>query len=847
MARIFPEIGPQNTGSLRAEPDIYKKLSEQLSDEFVVIHSLPWLAAVAQEIDDRPVPTGEIDFLVLHHELGILAIEVKAGILTYDRTDFVYKKTGKRIDPVRQIRRGVHALAECLNNSGAGKWRIGYCLLFPDSEIKEKIPISLVDRTVDSSTSIVIDIKSINNLGGKIVEIMSYWKKQLEIWLIKPKQLENIIDVILPSADFTPCWQTRIDNDEITWLKLTPEQTECLKRIEEENRFVVTGFPGTGKTLLLIEHVRRLSSLGKKVLVLTYNALLADYLCKELSGLNVNVSTFHEQCRQAAHASKKTIPKEKKLYEDWCKNAGPSLLKDAVFQEKIISPDALVVDEGQAFSEDWWETLCYWFNYKRIIVFCDSTQSFSFESSISPQKIVDLIDAKSLYTLTISLRSPRSIFDRISKIKSTEYQQTCPRPLEVDTLTEIVVEDRKGALKQVIDQLLNKEKISPNSIVLICTEYGKLSHQSFSEIESLGIKVFSAARFRGLESPIVIIWAGNNSDTTSLLCAYTRATSRCIVIYDAFSMVQGGYDSFGPILLELDKEKKIQLEARLGLTSTIFNSCDFSLVNVTHKTISLYWCPEWNGWIIYPQENNQIAELMWTYHLITTTHFSVYTWGIDDRNQLWCFESFHGAPLNSDPKIKKCYIDFCCNCNLETPFWSSIYHQESQCNLCFSKRDDFDFPDIKSQFDFDQILSPNQSYLSKNEEKGRKSRLSIFLMAIGIWNLIILPKYDGLGLEKYVPIIGGTIGYQVAYLLIITDILRVDENKELELDKLSKKYFECWCPDLKKRVDSFEDWRRMMANALNTLSSKKILEKVKKGCYRRIGSSESTISRILNL
>lgn len=126
MARMFPEVGPQNTGSTRAEPDIYWQLSKKLSDEFTVIHSLPWLASVAKEIDGRSVPTGEIDFLILHQSLGILAVEVKGGILSYDRTEFVYKRTGNRLDPIRQVSRGTHALARWLSDSGAGKWRIGY-------------------------------------------------------------------------------------------------------------------------------------------------------------------------------------------------------------------------------------------------------------------------------------------------------------------------------------------------------------------------------------------------------------------------------------------------------------------------------------------------------------------------------------------------------------------------------------------------------------------------------------------------------------------------------------------------------------------------------------------------
>ncbi|MFN9856750.1 MAG: hypothetical protein ACK556_01270, partial [Pseudanabaena sp.] len=118
-----------------------------------------------------------------------------------------------------------------------------------------------------------------------------------------------------------------------------------------------------------------------------------------------------------------------------------------------------------------------------------------------------------------------------------------------------------------------------------------------------GIQIVSAAKFRGLESPVVVVWAGNGSDETSLLCAYTRATSRCIVIYDALSVLQDKYKTFGRILVESDKTGNIQKEASLGLTSVIFSEQNLNSITVADKTISLHWCFEWNGWVIYSYPN----------------------------------------------------------------------------------------------------------------------------------------------------------------------------------------------------------------------------------------------------
>jgi hypothetical protein len=828
---MFPESGSQNTGSTKTEPDIYWRLSKQLCDEFIVIHSLPWLASAAKEIDGRPVPTGEIDFLVLHQELGVLAVEVKGGVFTHDRTEFVYKKTGERVDPIRQVRRGTHALAQWLHESGAGSWRIGYCVLFPHSEMREAIPIALIDRTVNPPQPIVLDINALNNLGENIQDVMIYWKQALGTWQIKQKQIEKLVDVILPSSDYTPCWQTRIKNDVVTWLQLTREQADCLRKIEQETRLVVTGFPGTGKTLLLIEHARKLSDLGQEVLVLTYNSLLAKRLREELSDLSIEVCTFHEQCRRAAKVTGNPIPglsnsSGQENDRDWYSTDAPNALKQAVNEKKLKIYDALIVDEGQALHIDWWQTLCKWFDDKRIIVSCDSTQSFSFENSTSPREIVEAINAKFLYTLTISLRSPYTVFERVSEVKSTEYQQFCPRPLERDTLTEIAVADTGSTLKQVVYQLLHEEKISAKSIVIIDTTPGSQKEEEYS-----GIQVVSATKFRGLEAPVVTIWAGIGSDETSLFCAYTRATSRCIVIYNAVGVLQGSYKTFGKIILELDKIGNTQREANLGLTSGIFDEQKFNLIPVANKTISLCWCVDWNAWVIYPEENKKIAQLMWTYHLVVTTDYPVYTWTLYDRGSLQYFEPASGLEDSSGSYL--CNLNFCEHCGFLTPFVSDA------CGLFLRGKNRFESPEIKLQSEFDYILSMGPQGLTKD-----KKTLSIFLMALGRWNLIIQQQKSGLG--NYVPTCSGTIGYNVAFLLVLTDILLAGEEQDaiLSLGEAATKYRAKWCPDLVQRIDE-RVWRVMVASGFNKWIGKNIIEKVEQGAYKKTTTFKQIIQQIL--
>jgi AAA domain/Nuclease-related domain len=818
MARMFPKIGPQNTGSRTAEPTVYWRLAKQLSDEFVVIHSVPWLASAAKEIDGRSVPTGEIDFLVLHRNLGILAIEVKGGILGYNGTEFVLKRTGEKIDPTRQVIRGSFALRKLLSKSGVINRQIGYCLLFPESEMGESTPISLIDLTVQPPQPIVLDISHLNNLGTHIQEVMTYWQKSLgTTWQIKEQQFENLVNILVPSVDYTPCWQTRINNDIFTWLKLTPEQSGCLNKINQENRLVVTGFPGTGKTLLLIEHVRRLSKLGKKALVLTYNSLLAKRLRDELSDIGGEVYTFHEQCRQAdrlngnstSTSNDSSSPASDK---EWYSTTAPILLQKALDNKKLPNYDSLVVDEGQVFHISWWQILTQWFEGKQITAFCDSTQIFNFESSTAtlPLDIAKAINAKSPYTLTINLRSPRTIFDRVTQVRSSEYQQSCPRPFEEDTLSENVVLDTNSKLDQIIDQL-DKEKIPKESVVILTTSGSSQSKEYYA-----GIEIISASKFRGLESPVVIIWTGGRSDDTALFSAYTRATSRCIVIYNASQVISGTYGTFGQILLDLDRTGSIQKESDSGLTSVIFEKQKLNLISVANKTTNLFWCPDWHSWIIPPGKFDRVSQLMWIYHLAVTTNHPVYSWDLYDRRTFKYFQS--SQPLDNYFH-ENCSLWYCKACEITTPF-TIINREIGECTICCRQENSFSLD--ASNPNFDLILEPDpQSSLSE------KKKLSIFLIALGIWNTISddhKRKFDSDFL------VGGSIGYQVAYLLVLTDLLR-KEDLVFELDEMAKRYI-FWCPDLEKRIDQ-KDWRKMVALGVNQWLQKKVLRKVKPGIYEK--------------
>ncbi|HDL7797394.1 TPA: hypothetical protein PXP53_000311 [Yersinia enterocolitica] len=57
MAKMIPAFGPIDNDSY-GEKTVYALLKEGLSDDFTVIHSLPWLSSAARHLGMKLPPSG---------------------------------------------------------------------------------------------------------------------------------------------------------------------------------------------------------------------------------------------------------------------------------------------------------------------------------------------------------------------------------------------------------------------------------------------------------------------------------------------------------------------------------------------------------------------------------------------------------------------------------------------------------------------------------------------------------------------------------------------------------------------------------------------------------------------
>jgi superfamily I DNA/RNA helicase len=91
-------------------------------------------------------------------------------------------------------------------------------------------------------------------------------------------------------------------------IHLTGEQGLLLARMGRTPRLAVTGCAGSGKTMLAVEHARRLARADTKVLFVCFNRGLAEYVRARETKSGIVVQTFHGICHQLARKAKLKLP-----------------------------------------------------------------------------------------------------------------------------------------------------------------------------------------------------------------------------------------------------------------------------------------------------------------------------------------------------------------------------------------------------------------------------------------------------------------------------------------------------------------------------------------------------------
>ena len=173
-AFVFPPFLPPevlNDPKRGAEIIVFDKLSKNLPKGFCLFYGKRWFDKDSIQSD------GEIDFILAHHELGILVIEVKGGIVSRDgKNDLWYSKdkNGK-----------VHKIKNPISQTNQKVWElikksVPIDTKFGDAEISDKHCNFFVNRNNASFD----DMKKLINFVKEKVKLKTGIKLETEVEII---------------------------------------------------------------------------------------------------------------------------------------------------------------------------------------------------------------------------------------------------------------------------------------------------------------------------------------------------------------------------------------------------------------------------------------------------------------------------------------------------------------------------------------------------------------------------------------------------------------------------------------------------------------------------------------
>ena len=219
------------------------------------------------------------------------------------------------------------------------------------------------------------------------------------------------------------------------------QQESVAKNIGEGHR-ILKGVAGSGKSLVLASRARYLRQIYPewKILVVCFNNTLSNHIKNMMGGLqDVEVSTFHGVVKAVTQANigfkmgEKTEAYDQRI---------TTLFKDYLSEHPNTQPyDAILIDEGQDFSQEWIQLLTKLVNpVTNSILFCYDPAQNIFNRSKPSWKSVGLqVQGKRPIELMKCYRNTKEILDvareflNPQQIGSLQGQDIYDRVLNPDT------------------------------------------------------------------------------------------------------------------------------------------------------------------------------------------------------------------------------------------------------------------------------------------------------------------------------------------------------------------------------------------------------------------------------
>jgi len=513
---IYPYSLPPEVKS-HAEKTMFTQFS-QIKEEYDIFYSKSFLSKYDNEKREY-----EIDFIVVKKPDRktkcdvILCIEVKGGILEYDGENNIWLQNGHPLikDPIRQASSSAHSLLKRYSDLGK-EVIIEWALCFPDCELPENIvlpPNINKNRIIDKRGVLYI---------GEVIESMI---EQIKTGYDKPGCTNHVYESfkisLLRSIGFIETLSTKFKYEETRFLELTNEQLQFFNQLLDNKNIKVSGFAGSGKTVIAIAAAQEYLSRCETVLFMCYNRTLANKIRYRFDKYdkNIKVVTFHSLAKAIIdkYDSQWFKNQSNKNEESFWDIEVPIKLSSAMISYKHQF-DTIIIDEGQDFKELWFELIFkLGKNNGNKYIFTDPMQDIFQRCCTIPNE-----SGFFKYNLKKNCRNTKNIVSFLETVvnKDIQVHDSSPTGEEITESTFNTTKDLIVGLTKEIKLLINSHGLSTNQILIMVNsrkkdssinETAKIGKYPLKKLNRSGrfdrdtIHYSSIKQFKGLEIDVLFI------------------------------------------------------------------------------------------------------------------------------------------------------------------------------------------------------------------------------------------------------------------------------------------------------------------------------------------------------
>lgn len=518
MAKVYPSVAPDEIlhGSERS---LYVSLRDGLSDDFIVLHSFPWLRPTREQA----LREGEADFVILHPDKGMLVLEVKGGEVSFEKGQWrrANREGGYGIqDPFTQAQRNMHALLDLLDERRplGRPWRsaivYGYAAALPDHRYRGELPHNI-------TRALLLTVDDRADISAWVDGAYACWTSTER--LLSLADFAKLEDALLPSFRLFKPHGVNLQEVEERLLLLTHEQQRALEGLYSNDRVLISGVAGSGKTLLALERARSFAQAGARTLLTCYNSALSDWMSEQCQDLeSLKVVNFHKLALELIRAAQVDITVRADEPSFW-RDEIPAMMQQAIevldAVGELVCFDALVVDEAQDFEEEWW--------FAMMMLLADEDNSPLYIFQDENQRLWDIkekipVALPTTFHLKTNCRNTLEIGRLSTELLELPSGESARSPSGPAPKIMVAKErnQQRGLVMQEVVNLILLEKLSPEHIVILgpyTSSKGSLANITdikgipvTTEVSSWrsggGVLVTTAKKFKGLEAQAIIIY-----------------------------------------------------------------------------------------------------------------------------------------------------------------------------------------------------------------------------------------------------------------------------------------------------------------------------------------------------